>query len=67
MAEAYFAECLRHSAKQHKRSAKILPSVALGKEETAKKGSAKISLPSIFYRALGKVRAPNPGLGKKWT
>jgi hypothetical protein len=29
-----------------------LPSV--GKEETAKKGSAKVSLPSVFYRALGK-------------
>jgi hypothetical protein len=31
-----------------------LPNVALGKEETAKKGSAKASLPSVFYRALGE-------------
>jgi hypothetical protein len=31
-----------------------LPSVALGKEETAKKWSAKASLPSVFCRALGK-------------
>jgi hypothetical protein len=52
--EAHFAECLRHSAKQQKRSANALPSVTLGKEETAKKGSAKASLPSVFYRALGK-------------
>jgi hypothetical protein len=52
--EAYFAECLRHSAKQHKHSANTLPNVTLGKEETAKKGSAKASLPSVFCQALGK-------------
>jgi hypothetical protein len=60
---AYFKPSLRekphlpsvwHSAKQHKHSANPLPSVALGKEETAKKESAKASLPSVFYRALHK-------------
>jgi hypothetical protein len=79
MGDTSFAECLRHSAKQHKHSAKPLPSVALGKEGTAKKGSAKTSLPSVFCRALGKdfaecflsgtrqrlCRVPNRALGKK--
>jgi len=31
-----------------------LPSATLGKEHTAKFWSAKKSLPSVFYRALGK-------------
>jgi hypothetical protein len=31
-----------------------LPSVTLGKEETAKKVSAKASLPNVFCRALSK-------------
>jgi hypothetical protein len=35
-------------------SAKPLPSVALGKEPPVKNASAKNSLPSAFYRALGK-------------
>jgi hypothetical protein len=35
-------------------SAKPLPSVALGKEPPIKNTSAKNSLPSAFYRALGK-------------
>jgi hypothetical protein len=54
MGEALSAECLTHSAKQHKHLANPLPSVALGKEETIKKGSAKVSLPSVFCQALGK-------------
>jgi hypothetical protein len=52
--EAHFAECPRHWAKQQKLLANSLTSVTLGKEETAKKGSAKVSLPRVFYRALGK-------------
>jgi hypothetical protein len=35
-------------------SAKALPSAALGKEPSVKFWSAKVSLPSVFYRALGK-------------
>ena len=35
-------------------SAKALPSAALGKGPSANFGSAKVSLPSVFYRALGK-------------
>jgi hypothetical protein len=46
---AFFAECLRHSAKAILHSAKALPSVTLGKEH-----SAKGSLPSAFFRTLGK-------------
>ena len=57
----FFAECLRHSAKAKLHSAKPLPSAALGKEHTAKNWSAKPSLPSVFYRALGKGFAESPG------
>jgi hypothetical protein len=44
--------------------AKALPSVTLGKEHTAKKLSVKQSLPSVFYRTLGKGFAECPALGK---
>ena len=57
----FFAECLRHSAKAKLHSAKPLPSTALDKEHTAKNWSAKPSLPSVFYRALGKGFAECPG------
>ena len=46
-----------HSAKPNLHSAKALPSAALGKEHSAKKESAKTSLPSVFCRALGKAFA----------
>ena len=52
-----FAECLRHSAKPEIHSVKALPSAALGKEQSAKNPSAKVSLPSAIYRALGKAFA----------
>jgi hypothetical protein len=51
---AFFAECLIHSAKAILHSAKHLPSVTLGKEHSAKISSAKGSLPSVFFRTLGK-------------
>jgi hypothetical protein len=50
----FFAECLRHSAKAILHSAKAMPSVTLGKEHSAKISSAKGSLPSAFFRTLGK-------------
>jgi len=53
----HFAECLMHSAKATLSSAKPLPRAALGKEPPIKNPSAKNSLPSAFYRALGKVFA----------
>ena len=49
-----FAVCLRHSAKAILHSAKALPSVTLGKEHSTKILSAKGSLPSAFFRTLGK-------------
>jgi hypothetical protein len=49
-----FAECLKHSAKPDKHSAKTLPSVTLGKESSANSTLATTSLSSTFYRALGK-------------
>ena len=52
-----FAECLGHSAKLLLHSAKALPSAALGKEQSAKNPSAKVSLSSATYRALGKAFA----------
>ena len=52
-----FVECLRHSAKPKIHSVKALPSAALGKEQSAKNPSAKVSLPSATYRALGKAFA----------
>jgi hypothetical protein len=42
------------SANPEKHSAKSLSSVVLGKEGSANSISAKTSLPSTFYRALGK-------------
>ena len=56
-ADAFFAECWGHSAKPAKHSAKALPSAALGKEQSAKNPSAKVSLPSATYRALSKAFA----------
>jgi hypothetical protein len=49
-----FAECLGHSAKPRKHSAKALPSVTPGKAHSAANIPAKTSLPSAFCRALGK-------------
>ena len=49
-----FAVCHRHSAKPKKHSAKDLPSVTLDKQYTASIVSANVSLPSVFYQALGK-------------
>ena len=51
-ADGLFAECLGHSAKPLLHSAKALSSAALGKEQ-----SAKVSLLSATYRALGKAFA----------
>jgi hypothetical protein len=51
---AFFAECLRHSAKAILHSAKALPSVTLGKEHSTNISSAKGSLPSAFFRTVGK-------------
>jgi hypothetical protein len=63
---AFFAECLRHSAKAILHSAKALPSVTLGKEYSAKISSAKGSLPSAFFRTLGKDFAEcQKALGKE--
>ena len=56
-----------HSAKATLPSAKPLPSAALGKEPSVKNPSAKNSLPSAIYRALGKVFAECPTLGKIGT
>ena len=61
------AECQGHSAKPNLHSAKALPSATLGKEHSANKPSAKTSLPSVFYRALGKAFAECPTLGKVET
>jgi len=54
---ALFAECRIHSAKALLHSVKGLPSVALGKPHSVKKVTAKAPLPSVFFRALGKVFA----------
>jgi len=60
-----FAECRIHSAKTLLHSAKGLPSVALGKPHSVKKVTAKAPLPSVFFRALGKVFAEcQKALGK---
>jgi hypothetical protein len=50
----HFVECLKHSVKPEKHSAKSLPSVTLGKESSANSTSTTASLPSTFYRALDK-------------
>jgi hypothetical protein len=54
-----FIECLKHSTKHEKHSAKSLPSVALGKEGSTNSTSAKASLSSTFSRALGKEKRPS--------
>jgi hypothetical protein len=46
---AFFAECLRHSAKAILHSAKPLTSVTLGKEHSTNISSANGSLPSTFF------------------
>ena len=48
------AMCPRHTAKPKKHLAKPLSSVTLGKQHSAYTESANVSLPSVFYRALGK-------------
>jgi len=53
----FFAECLSHSVKANIHSAKPLSSVTLGKERSVNSLSAKASLPSALYRALGKAFA----------
>ena len=53
----FFAECLRHSTKADIHSAKPLPSVTLGKGRSVNSLSAKTSLPSALYWALGKAFA----------
>jgi hypothetical protein len=51
---SFLAECLKHSVKPRKHSTKALPSVTLGKESSVNCTSTTASLPSTFYRALGK-------------
>ena len=51
---SFFAKCLTHSAKADIHSTKPLPSVTLGKGRSVNSLSAKTSLPSALYRALGK-------------
>jgi hypothetical protein len=51
---AFFAECLRHSAKTILHSTKSLSSITLDKEHSANISSTKGSLPSTFFRTLGK-------------
>ena len=50
----FFAQCLRHSAKADIHSTKALSSVTLGKGHSVNSLSAKTSLPSALYWALGK-------------
>jgi hypothetical protein len=58
---AFFAECLRHSAKAILHSAKALPSVTLGKEFIGKGFFAE-----CFFRTLGKDFAEcQKALGKE--
>ena len=49
-----FAECPKHSAKNIKYSANGSPNVTLGEQHSSKTVTAKPTLPSVFYRALGK-------------
>ena len=58
-----FAECPRHSTKGIKHSTNGSPSVTLGEQHSPKTVMAKPTLPSVFYRALGKC----PTLGKVET
>ena len=62
-----FAECPKHSAKGIKHSANGSPNVTLGEQHSPKKVTAKLTLPSVFYRALGKAFAECPTLGKVET
>ena len=62
-----FAECPKHSAKDIKHSANGSPSVTLGEQHSPKNVTAKPTLPSVFYRALGKAFAECPTLGKVET
>ena len=62
-----FAECPKHSAKDIKHSVNDSPSVTLGKQHSPKKVTAKPTLPSVFYRALGKAFAECSTLGKVGT
>jgi hypothetical protein len=54
-----FDKCMKHTANLEKHSAKFLPSDTLGKEGPTNSTSAKTSLPSTFYRALGKEKRPS--------
>ena len=49
-----FVACHMHSAKPKKHSAKDLPSITLNKQHITSTVPANGSLPSVFYRALGK-------------
>ena len=62
-----FAECPKHSAKDIQHSANGSPSVTLGEQHSPKTVTAKPTLPSVFYRALGKAFAECPTLGKVET
>ena len=62
-----FAECPKHSAKDIKHSANGSPSVTLGEQHSPKTVTAKPTLPSVFYRALGKAFTECPTLGKVET
>ena len=62
-----FAECPKHSANHLKHSTNGSPSVTLGGQHSPKKVTAKPTLPSVFYRALGKAFAECPTLGKVET
>ena len=62
-----FAECPKHSAKGIKHSANGSPSVTLDEQHSPKKVTAKPTLPSVFYRALGKAFAECPTLDKVET
>jgi hypothetical protein len=54
-----FVECLNHSTKSEKHSAQSLSSVILSKESSTNNILATTSLPSTFYRALGKEKRPS--------
>ena len=62
-----FAECPKHSAKDIKHSANGSPSVTLGEQHSPKTVTTKPTLPSVFYRALGKSFTECPTLGKVET
>ena len=62
-----FAKCPKDSANHLKHSANGSPSVTLSEQHSPKKVTAKPTLPSVFYRALGKAFAECPTLGKVET